>query len=446
MEKAVAFTYDEAMAYLTQMPKGTALGLYSVGEILKYMGNPERGLRIIHVAGTNGKGSTCAFIAEILQQAGYRVGLYTSPYLEQFNERIRIDRENISDEELAKVLFETKLAVDRHVGAGNKLPTEFEVTTAAAYQYFKERSVDFVVLEVGLGGELDATNTCEPILSVITSVSMDHTDYLGDRFEDIVKAKAGIIKDHVPVVLYHQDELVEKIIREKADKTNSKLVITKPETIKIRKSDLREQTFDAEALGNRYEELVITMTGEHQTRNFLTALTSVLLLEEIGVIEPIAEEDIRAAAKKTKWAGRTELMSDDPPVIIDGAHNPDGAQALKKYIEDYLKDYRIVLVFGMLMDKDIKEVAELLAPLADHIVLTPIDNPRTADILTLKKYVDRAKKNETEVIAQPNIREAVDYAVRFENQENTATIYAGSLYLIGAVRTILKQKLSATDK
>lgn len=431
--------YNEAMQYINNSSKGISLGLYSIGNILQRMGHPEKKLKIIHVGGTNGKGSTSTFIAEFLQEMGYKVGLYTSPYLEEFNERIQINKKNISKEELTAMVAKAKIAIDDYVAQGNPEPTEFEIITAAAYQYFYEQKVDYVVLEVGLGGELDATNTCEPMLSVLTSISMDHVDFLGDDLLKIAETKAGIIKKNRPVVLYHQSPEIEEVIRNKAMQMESELYITQLDKLRIHSASIYGQNFDAEVLGQPYENIGISMAGEHQVRNFLTALTAIKVLEKDGQIGTLTQNQLLAAAKKAKWKGRTELLIEEPITILDGAHNYDGAQMLRGYIQRHLSDKPVILVFGMLRDKDMDGVVSLLAPWVRHIVLTVVNNPRAASAEEMAAVVQKYKK-ETDYIIQEDIDDAIEYAQRFAKESGAAVIYAGSLYMIGNARTRLREK------
>ncbi|MDO4711593.1 MAG: folylpolyglutamate synthase/dihydrofolate synthase family protein [Peptostreptococcaceae bacterium] len=432
--------HDNIMDFIHNTPKGTALGLYSIGSILKNMGNPEKKLKIIHVGGTNGKGSTCTFIAEMLQGMGYKVGLYTSPFLEEFNERIRINKKNISNEDLVKVFSLTKNAVDRYLAEGDPMPTEFEITTASAYQYFLQENVDWVVLEVGLGGALDATNTCDPILSVITSISIDHVEYLGDDLLEIARTKAGIIKKGKPCVLYSQSEDVENVIINYAEEMGSEIFITEPEKVIMRSADRYGQTFDLEVLGESFHDIRISMAGEHQVKNFVTALTAVKILERKKAIKILEESVLKKAAIEAKWKGRTELIVREPITILDGAHNVDGAAVLSKYIRSHLADRKILLVFGMLKDKDINGTLAHLAPLADRFVITIPDSPRAASANEVQMIVEKYKKDSNIRICE-KIEEAVRYAQSIgEAEEGVAIIYAGSLYMIGAARTALRKR------
>lgn len=434
-------SYHEAMEYIHNTPKVTSLGLETITRMLNIMGNPEKELKFIHVAGTNGKGSTCTFISEMLMELGYSVGLYTSPYLEEFNERIRLNRQNISNDDLINVLSKVKNAVDIHIKNGGAAPTEFEIITALAYQYYKDQKVDYVVLEVGLGGDRDATNTIIPIVSVITSISLDHTDLLGDNVEDIAAAKAGIIKENIPAVLFQQDEVVQQVIANRAAQMNSKLYITDFESIQIKEQDIHHQIFDAAVLDQTYQDIKISLLGDHQIKNFITALTAMKVLEQDGAIEPISKEQILKSAARSKWGGRAELIYEKPITILDGAHNYDGAKVLSEYIQKYLANQRVILVFGMLKDKDINGVASLLVPLADEIVFTIPHNPRAAEAEYIHQISQPYFKSKATYTVKETIQEAVSYAQnQGETRENTAIVYAGSLYMIGEARTLIRAK------
>jgi len=432
--------YRQALNYIENTGKfGSRLGLENVQNLLEILGNPQNNLKIIHVAGTNGKGSTCSYISNMLVYQGYNVGLYTSPYLEEFNERIRINNSNISDDELAQSISTVKRAIDEMVDSGLEHPTEFEIITAAAYLYFNEKNVDFAVIEVGLGGRLDATNVCTPIISAITSIGMDHTDYLGETLSEIAFEKAGIIKANVPVVLYQQSKEVELVISKICNLRNSDLYITQNDKIEYITENIHGQTVSLEEMGHLYSDIEIRLPGRHQAKNLAVALSVMSILEMSGNISQLDTEALYGSIRDTRWPGRMELITEKPMTIIDGAHNPDGAGILREAIKRYLKGKKINLVFGMLSDKDIYSVAKILVPCVQKIIITEPESPRAASVKKVHDLISKIDQIDEvlEIIEIPEIEEAVNYAQKTAS-EDEVIIYAGSLYMIGKVRMILK--------
>lgn len=433
--------YRQALNYIENTGKfGSRLGLENVSRLLDILGNPHGELRIIHVAGTNGKGSTCSFINNMLIYQGYNVGLYTSPYLEEFNERIKINNVNISDDDLAQSVSSVKAAIDQMIDEGCDHPTEFEIITACAFLYFRDRDVDFAVIEVGLGGRLDATNVCTPILSAITSISMDHTEYLGDTLARIAFEKGGIIKANRPVVLYQQSDEVESVISSICRERNSELFITENDKIEYISEEMSFQSVNLEVMGQLYSGVEIGLTGRHQAKNLAVALSVLRLLEMSSYISQVDIEALYRSIRETKWPGRMEVIKSEPLTIIDGAHNPDGAAILRESVDRYLKGQRINLVFGMLKDKDIFSVARLLAGVADRIIITEPESPRAASAAEVHDIILESLSGEDipDIKEIPDIEEAVRHAQSMAG-DGEAVIYAGSLYMIGRVRSLLRK-------
>lgn len=438
-------TYNSLLDYIHAIPMSTKRDLPQMIKLLERMGNPEKGLKIIHVGGTNGKGSTSVFLSEMLQASGYKVGLFTSPYLEVFNERIRLNGRNIEDEDLVDSFARVKAAIDSFSGDPDFHLTQFDIITALAYDYFKRQEVDYAVIEVGLGGEFDSTNTCQPIISIIGSISMDHMDYLGNRLETISRAKAGIIKEGTPLVLYNQSDLVQEIILAKAREKNASVYITDFSGLKIKEKSIEGQKFDLDLMGRRFESLAIRMTGQHQAKNFITALICLLVLEKEGLIKSLDEAAIQSGAWNARWNGRTELFWENPITILDGAHNADGSKMLSDYIEDYLSDYRLILIFGVLADKQVDIVAENLIGHADYLVLTKPTIQRAESVEELREIAVKYRKPQTSIHMTETVDEAVAYAqalakkIQETQGEKLAVLYSGSLYLIGEARSSLKK-------
>ncbi|MCC0642064.1 MULTISPECIES: bifunctional folylpolyglutamate synthase/dihydrofolate synthase [unclassified Clostridioides] len=429
--------YEEALEYISQTNKfGIRLGLENIGKLLELLGNPQETLNIIHVAGTNGKGSVCSFISNILRESGYKVGLYTSPYLETFTERIRVNGENIPQEDVARIIGLIKEKIEVMVSQGYAYPTEFEVVTAMAFYYYSEQKVDFVALEVGLGGRYDATNIItKSLVSVITSISLDHTGILGDTIEKIAYEKAGIIKENGIVLVYDQTDEAKDVIKSVCKEKNAKYIEVNFDDINIKKSNINSQIYDCNIMGETYKNLEIMLIGEHQINNSILAMSVLKYLKDIKKLDNISEESIRKGLITTKWPGRIEKIKESPIFIIDGAHNEDGAKSLAKALDKHFKDKKLTLLIGMLEDKDIDGVLDILMPKFSKVVTTTPNNPRAinSDILKEKilKYV-------SDVTSKHEIEDAVNYTLETSNKDDII-ISAGSLYMIGTVRTLVKK-------
>lgn len=417
---------------------GSKLGLENIQYLLKLLGSPQQGLKIIHVAGTNGKGSTSAFLHGILKMAGYRVGLYTSPYLETFTERIQINGEKIPEEKLAHYTARVKEKIQQMVEEGKNHPTEFEVVTAIAFTYFQEEQVDYLVLEVGLGGRLDATNVVEaPLVSVITPIGFDHMQYLGNSLEEIAFEKGGIIKNNCITVISPQQEEAMTVLKELCLERSSRYVPVQPGNLKVHSSSLEGQCFSVEMMDTFYHEVKIKMLGQHQIDNCCTALWVIEALKRYADLK-IQKEDLYKGLNETIWPGRLEVLRKSPLTIIDGAHNTHGAEALKQSIVELLRDYQITLVIGMLADKDVKGYLDLIIPHVQRVVVTRPDNPRAMEPIQLAELIKGYSKP---VWIQENIPRAIEEAYGI-TKENEAIIVAGSLYMIGEARKYIKNLLT----
>ena len=419
---------------------GSILGLERMTELLEILGNPQAELKVFHVAGTNGKGSTCKYIYSVLQECGYKVGLYTSPFLEVFNERIEFDGEYISDEDLAEYTERVLAAVTRMTEAGKQSPTEFEVITAIAFLYFAEKKADFVVLEVGLGGRGDSTNVCKkPLISVITSISYDHTDRLGNTLAEIASEKAGIIKDGCPVVTSAEAEEALAVLRRVAAERGSDYQQTRDLPCRIKSESLAGSCFDLEIGGKTFENLEIRMIGEHQIRNAAAAVSALLKVAETGEAA-LPARALRRGLAAAKQIGRFELMSgpgQKPVYIIDGAHNPDGARALREAMNRFCQGSKILMVTGMLADKDTDHIlGEFLQITKDFIVTEP-DNPRRMPKEELKAKIE-ALGGKVKATGSSAEAFALAYGMR---EKYDVILTAGSLYLIGEIRGIIRRTI-----
>ena len=360
--------YEDALKYIHHVSwRGSKPGLSRTRELLTLLGNPQDALRFIHIAGTNGKGSTAAMTAGILRKAGYRTGLYISPFIHRFNERMSIDGEEISDEELGSRMDLIRDKAEQMADA----PTEFELITALAFCYFKEHRCDVVVLEVGMGGELDSTNVISvPELAVITAIGLDHTRELGSTLELIASAKAGIIKPGGDVVSYGANPPADGVIAERCAAAGARLTVADFSRLQVVSRTLEGQVFDFGSL----KGLTTPLLGAYQLKNAAVVLTMIGVLHRKGWIIP--EEAIRKGLAETFWTGRMELLSRRPLFFVDGSHNPQGIAVTMESLDYYFPDRKLVFLLGMLADKDVRSVVELLAPRARMIVTTTPPNPR----------------------------------------------------------------------
>ncbi|HAS74421.1 MAG TPA: bifunctional folylpolyglutamate synthase/dihydrofolate synthase [Clostridiales bacterium UBA8960] len=426
-------TYEEAIAFIHGTYKfGSKLGLENIKTLLEGLGSPQDDLKFIHVAGTNGKGSTSAFLHSILIESGYKTGLYTSPFIETFNERMRVDHELITSHELAELTQMVKEKVELMVEKGHQHPTEFEVVTAIAMLYFKKHACDLVVLEVGLGGRLDATNVIKtPLVSVVTPIDFDHTEYLGNTLREIATEKAGIIKEGGITVSYPQAMEAMSVISQKCSEYANKLVTADFEALKIK--DISFGTLNFEYKKNQYE---IGLFAPYQAENAALAIEVVNQLKEVYHYS-VSHDQIKMGLKKAKWIGRMEIVSEVPFMIIDGAHNLHGIRGLAKSLEALGEDYKIVGIIGILKDKDVEGMLEIISPYLDAVIVTKPDNPRALSASELSAHF----KTATVLGHFESIKDAVNFAVIRSKKDEVKTLYLafGSLYMIGEVRQTIKQ-------
>lgn len=425
--------YEEALDFIHGTKKfGSKLGLDNIRRLLNLLGDPQKGLKCIHIAGTNGKGSTSSYIANILQEAGYKVGLFTSPYLERFNERMTIDDEDIPDDILATIVEKVKEKVELMNNEENLFPTEFEIVTAVAFEYFMEEKVDYVVLEVGLGGRLDSTNIIDSSLaSVITTIDMDHMDILGDTLGKIAWEKAGIIKKNGLVISYPQKEEALEVLKKVSKEKGAELILCPMNKIKIAELNDCGAIFDFEYNGNTIKNIRINLLGEHQVYNAALALTTILNLRDRDLIK-ISDEAIKLGMSKTKWKGRLEVLRRNPTFLIDGAHNVQGVKSLVQSLKLF-KYNRLILGIGILKDKDVEHMIEILTPLADEIIITEADIFRK---MAAEELAEKVKKYNENITIEKNIEKAIDKAFEIAEKDDLI-LFSGSLYLIGDVRKIV---------
>jgi dihydrofolate synthase/folylpolyglutamate synthase len=416
--------YQSSLDYLYRLEKfGMIFGLTQVERILEALGNPHRELQVIHIGGTNGKGSTAAMIASILQHEGYRVGLYTSPHLIDFTERIRINGKEIEKEEVTEL---TSWMIGRVKVAKITGPfTFFDFTTAMAFLYFSRKMVDLAIIEVGLGGRLDSTNVVDPLLSIITNVSRDHEEVLGRGILKIAGEKAGIIKRKRPLITAATQpgvlRLFSKVCREKEAplyRVGKEFRSMGSETI----------DFTYEGLHRKLWGVHLNLRGPHQIVNATAALGASEVLEQLGY--PVSTSAMVEGLRSVEWPGRLELVTTSPRVILDGAHNPAGAVALRESLKEEFPHRRLILLIGILKDKDFRTILRTLAPLADHVILSRPHLERAAPLSLLEKAL---KENGKTVEAIEDLGEAIKRGLSLTGEEDLLCI-TGSLYLVGEAK------------
>lgn len=418
--------YTEALEYIHGTLKfGSKLGLHNIGRLLELMGNPQKKMKFVHVAGTNGKGSTVAFISSILIESGYKVGIYTSPYLQRFTERIRINNTEIPENELVRLTEFVKEKVEIMVSKGENHPTEFEIVTAIAFQYYYEAKCDIVVLEVGLGGRFDATNIIDtPVVSVITTISFDHTDRLGNTLPQIAFEKAGIIKECGNVVIYPQPEEVEIVFHNICEERNAQLHKVDFTSLVLEKFDVDGQAF----IYKNYDSLKISLLGPHQVKNAAVAVDVVELLVQKGF--NISQSSIKKGLMNTRWPGRLEVVGREPVFLIDGAHNAEGARTLSETLNLYFPNKRKIFITGVLKDKDYKTMLESVIPIADVFITVTPESDRALPAKDLAIFIRDYCKN---VLISDTIEEAIRTSLKISSQDDLICSF-GSLYYIGKVR------------
>ncbi len=415
-------TLTETTDYIHSLyRKGAAPGLARTAQLLGFLGNPQEQLKFVHVAGTNGKGSTAAMTASILTQAGYRTGLFTSPYLYRFHERIQIDGRQIADDDLIAVVESAKTFVPQMF----EVPTEFEFVTAIAMEYFRHKACDIVVLEVGMGGKVDPTNIIGiPEVAVITNIGLDHTEFLGNTLEAIAENKAGIIKEGGTAVTYRGTPGVEAVFEGVCARKNAVLKKADFDSLKLRHHDLTGQVFDC----GRRKGLELPLLGTHQLYNASVVLSTVDALTEKGW--HISEENIREGIRQVTWPGRFDILCKEPLFIIDGGHNPQCIDALVKNIESYLAGKKLVVLTGVLQDKDYTQMYRPVLPLADSFVCITPPNPRKMEGAVLAAHLTQMGAR---AIAVDPIPDAVAKAIELAGKDGVVLSF-GSLYTIGDVR------------
>ena len=415
-------TINQALDYIHKTTwLGSKPGLSRTQKLLSLMGNPHKKLKFVHVAGTNGKGSTCSCIASILIQAGYKTGLYTSPYINVFNERMQINGTNISDEALCSLTEYIKPFADSMTDK----PTEFELITALAMEYFARENCDIVVLEVGMGGQLDSTNVIDPPeAAVITAIDLDHTSFLGNTVQEVAKAKAGIIKENTDVILYPAQESVTEIFSEKCKKVNARLHCPDFSLLNNVQTNLDYISFNY----RHFSDIKLGLIGLYQPKNACVAIDTCLVLRQKGYT--ITDKSIYDGLEKVKWPGRFEILGKNPIFILDGSHNPHGMKGTSESLKHHFGDKKIHFLVGAMADKDVEGMMSMLLPFAEDFITVRPNNPRAMSAEDLKNLLIElgAKAQSCE-----SIQTAVGLLIEKAGKDGICACL-GSLYFSGEIR------------
>ncbi len=425
-------TSEEGLRFFSSLQAfGVRMGLERIERALGALGHPERQYRALHVAGTNGKGSTCAFAASCLAAQGYRVGLYTSPHLNRVNERIQISGQAISDSALGKRILEV---LERYPDAAStpRPLTFFEFGTLVALWHFAQEKVDLAVLETGLGGRLDATSTAQPAVTAVTPISFDHTEYLGHSLSAIASEKAGIFKPGVPAVLSRQPTEALTVLLETARRIGSR-VLTEGRDFHLTRE--RDGSLSYRGPRSRAADLRLALRGAHQVQNAAVAIACLELLEDAGF--SVSPANLRAGLAGAQWPGRLEELGGQPPVLLDGAHNPAGIEALVAALHELYPGRRIHAVFGVLADKDYRAMIRRLFPLCTSIHLSPVSSSRA---LAPEQYLNESKQLCADTRAHATAADALRAACRRATRGADLVLCTGSLFLVGAIRALVGER------
>lgn len=425
--------YKEARVYLDEVSKyGSVLGLESMRELLRRLGDPQNELKFIHISGTNGKGSVLAYLSTILSGAGYRTGRYISPTLFSYRERIQVDGEYIEKKSLACHVTAIAAAAEDMQKAGLPSPTVFEIETALAFLYFKEKRCDIVTLEVGCGGLLDATNVITTtLMEVIASISMDHTDLLGDTLAKIAAQKAGIIKPDTMVVSAQQKSEAAQVIEDTCKEQHCTLQMVDESKISNVHYGAEGQTFSYKT----WENVAISLAGSYQIKNAALALEGVEALRKLGYA--LSDQQVREGLLHTAWRGRFTTLRRDPTVIIDGAHNPAAALELKESLERYFPGKMLYFVMGMFKDKDYAQVIDLTAPLARHIIT--VETPGNPRAMPARELAEAVGKVNPSVEWADSVAHGVEKALAMAGKEDAVIVF-GSLSFLGEAADAVNEK------
>ncbi|NIN69599.1 MAG: bifunctional folylpolyglutamate synthase/dihydrofolate synthase [Anaerolineae bacterium] len=439
------FTYQQALDYIYSFVDQEKLSpdqyvprrfdLTNMTELLSMLGDPHRGLQAVHVAGTKGKGSTCAMTASVLEAARYRVGLFTQPHLHTFRERIKVNERFVSEHEMIAILEKLKPYIEQLPD-----PSTFEIMTAMAFEYFAEQNVDLAVVETGLGGRLDTTNVIVPLVSVITSISYDHTYILGDTLEEIAGEKAGIIKEGRPVVCAPQRDAAEQVIVQVCRERSAPLILVDRDwRCHVSEADIEGQSFtvrselphpDGLLADGRSQEFWIPFLGRYQVVNATTTIATIDQLCRQGI--HVSPEQAAEGLRRARWPGRLEILSREPLLVMDGAHNVDSVQRLMKALREYLEFDELIVIAGFSLDKDIPGMMRELTSHAKEVIVTQADHPRAGESDTI---VERTDTTETPLTILREPSAALRHALELADKKDLVCV-TGSLHLVGDVRGV----------
>ena len=427
-------TYETALEKIhSLLTFGSRPGLDRMRELMRRLGDPQDKLRYIHVAGTNGKGSVCAVLSSVLVAAGYKTGLFISPYITDFRERIQINNQPISKETLTKAVEETFPILEQLRTEGTII-TEFEYVNALQFYIHAQEGCDIVVLETGMGGLLDCTNIIKPPLgAVITTIGLDHTAVLGDTIEKIAAQKCGIIKNGSAAFTSRQTDEAMAVIEQTAARMNVPLKKSSELSVNIEEMSLWGSRFEVEGI-----ECELKLAGEHQIENALTALSALFYFRNKKLLS-ISEDAIVEGLTSAKNPARLELLCEEPPVLLDGAHNPNGIGALKKALDEFLTDVPVTCVMGMLADKDVDSSVALLDGMFERVYTVPVDNPRA---LSAEALAEKFRTAGMSAAPFKSAEAAFDTAFEMACAENGAVLICGSLYLAGEIRPYVLEKFA----
>lgn len=431
--------YEEAREYLDQVSKGgSVLGLNNMRELLKRLGNPQDSLKFVHISGTNGKGSVLAYLSTVFKEAGYRTGRYISPTLFSYREKIQVNEKFIGREDLSRLTEKVKAAAEEMQNCAAGDPTIFEIETALAFLYFVEQKCDIVILETGLGGALDATNVITtPVMEVIASISMDHMEFLGDTLGKIAYQKAGIIKPDTSVVSAMQQPEAMEVICNVCRERDCTFQAVDPEQIKDISYGYEGQSFSYK----NWENIKISLMGSYQIKNAVLALEAINALRKLGY--DLKDRAVYQGMKKAIWKGRFTLISKDPVILMDGAHNPAAAEELVRSLKLYYAGKKFYYIFGMFRDKDYAQVIRLTAPMAEHIITvqTP-GNPRALPAAELKEAVAEVNPS---VEAAESLHMAVNQVMERIDSDSVVVIFGSLSFLGEAEMAVNRYKMEVND-
>ncbi|MFD0713961.1 bifunctional folylpolyglutamate synthase/dihydrofolate synthase [Paenibacillus sp. GCM10027626] len=436
--------YEEARAWIEGLVQfGIRPGMERINRLMEAFGHPQRRLKFIHVAGTNGKGSVCAYLTTVLLRAGYDVGTFTSPYIVKLTNRFQYNGADIPEETLCQLANELKPHVDEIAGTELGSPSMFEVSTALAILYYaKVCYPDYVVWETGLGGRLDVTNIVTPVVSVITNVGHDHMDILGDTIEAVAKEKAGIIKPGVPVISAVSQPEVQQVIKDKARATQSALYLLGEQfSEQVQEVNEDKQMFNFEGPFRSLEGLAISLNGAHQRTNAAVAIMTLEVLQQYYALI-VDDEDLRRGLQETQWPGRLEMIQRTPRLLLDGAHNPEGAEMLATALRDTYSYKRLHVMIGMLSNKNHQDTLRHILPLADTLIITEPDFRKAMSAASLAELVQSMNENTCELVIERDWKEALQRLQDLTGEEDLAVV-TGTLYLIADVRSKLLNNMES---